>query len=110
MVVSFFGMTGHYATTVLEDKTTATAARYNNNYLRLALEQVREKRPRSKILFHHDEASPHITRQRTKRFDDFRTEIDISNDIGITIASVIDRYKRENNTFGVHAGGIAGRS
>lgn len=63
MVASFFGKTGHYATVVLEDQKTVNAEWYTNNCLPLVLEKVREKRPRSRILLHHDNASSHTARQ-----------------------------------------------
>lgn len=63
MVASFFGRTGHYATIVLEDRKTVTAEWYRNNCLPRVLEKVREKRPRSRILLHHDNASSHTARQ-----------------------------------------------
>lgn len=63
MVASFFGRIGHYATIVLEDQKTVTAKWYTNNCLPLVLEKVREKRPRSRILLHHDNASSHTAKQ-----------------------------------------------
>lgn len=63
MVASFFGRTGHYATIALEDQKTVTAEWYTNNCLPLVLEKVREKRPRSRILLHHDNASSHTARR-----------------------------------------------
>ncbi|XP_073953007.1 histone-lysine N-methyltransferase SETMAR-like [Choristoneura fumiferana] len=63
MVASFFGRTGHYATIVLEDQKTVTAEWYTNNCLPLVLKKVREKRPRSRILLHHDNASSHTARR-----------------------------------------------
>ncbi|XP_052753346.1 histone-lysine N-methyltransferase SETMAR-like [Galleria mellonella] len=63
MVASFFGRTGHYATIVLEDRKTVTAEWYSNNCLPRVLEKVREKRTRSRILLHHDNASSHTARQ-----------------------------------------------
>lgn len=59
MVASFFGRTGHYATIALEDQKSVTAEWYTNKCLPLVLEKVREKRPRSRILLHHDNASSH---------------------------------------------------
>ncbi|GBP91847.1 Mariner Mos1 transposase [Eumeta japonica] len=65
MMASFFGMTGHCATIVLEDEKKVTAHCYTNNRLPCVLEKVREKRPQSKILLRHDNAYSHTVRQTT---------------------------------------------
>ncbi|KAI8421508.1 hypothetical protein MSG28_009551 [Choristoneura fumiferana] len=46
-----------------EDQKTVTAEWYTNNCLPLVLEKVREKRPRSRILLYHDNASSHTARR-----------------------------------------------
>lgn len=63
MVASFFGRIGHFATIVLEDQKTVSAEWYTTNCLPLVLEKVREKRPRSRILLHHDNASSHTAKR-----------------------------------------------
>lgn len=59
MVASFFGKSGHYSTVSLEDQRTVTADWYIKTCLPRVLEKVREKRPRSNVLLHHDNASSH---------------------------------------------------
>ncbi|GBP08326.1 Histone-lysine N-methyltransferase SETMAR [Eumeta japonica] len=45
------------------------------SYLRLVLEKVRVKRPRSRILLHYDNASPHTAKQITNHFATLDIEI-----------------------------------
>lgn len=59
MVASFFGKSGHYTTVSLENQRTVTADWYVNTCLPRVLEKVREKRPRSNVVLHHDNASSH---------------------------------------------------
>ncbi|GBP71006.1 hypothetical protein EVAR_57774_1 [Eumeta japonica] len=57
------------------DKRIITTDRYIKNCLSLVLEQVPEKRPRSEIFLHHDNASPHTTRQIIKYLGTLNIEI-----------------------------------
>lgn len=65
MVASFFTRTGHVATVALPLKSTLNAEWYTTICLPEVLRKVREKRPRGKILFHHDNARPHIADRTT---------------------------------------------
>lgn len=59
MVASFFGKSGHYTTVSLENQRTVTAEWYINTCLPSVFDKIRDKRPRSKIVLHHDNASAH---------------------------------------------------
>lgn len=63
MVASFFGKTGHYVTVSLENQRTVTADWYVVHCLPSVLEKVREKRPRSHVILHHDNASAHSAKR-----------------------------------------------
>ncbi|GBP18925.1 Histone-lysine N-methyltransferase SETMAR [Eumeta japonica] len=75
MVAFFFRMTSHYTTIVLEDKIIVTAGWYTSNRLPIVLKKVLVKRPRSGILFHHDNALSHPARQTTKSLKKLGIEI-----------------------------------
>ena len=59
MVASFFGITGHVSTVALEDRRTVNAEWYTTVCLPQVFQNVREKRPRGRIILHHDNARPH---------------------------------------------------
>ncbi|GBP54777.1 hypothetical protein EVAR_90062_1 [Eumeta japonica] len=59
----FLWKTGHYVTTILEDKKTVSADLYTNNCLPFVSEKVREKRPLSGILILN--ISPRTVRRTT---------------------------------------------
>ena len=60
MVATFFSMSGHLATVVLEDHRAVTAKWYTEVCLPQVFSKIQEKRPRTGlrgILLHHDNAS-----------------------------------------------------
>ncbi|GBP41140.1 hypothetical protein EVAR_31265_1 [Eumeta japonica] len=65
MVASFFRMTDHYTTIVLEDEKQSLQAWCTNNCTPLLLEKVLEKPPCNRIILHHDNTSPYAARQLT---------------------------------------------
>lgn len=67
MIACFFSKSGHVCTVLLNNKRTVNAEWYTTTCLPTVFEKVRETRPRSRILLHHDNASPH-TAKKTKAF------------------------------------------
>lgn len=67
MIACFFGRSGHYATVALENKRTVTADWYVESCLPIVIEKVKERRPGSKVLLHHDNAPAHSAK-KTKQF------------------------------------------
>ena len=62
MMATFFSMSGHLATVVLEDQRAVTAKWYIEVCLPQVFSKIQEKRPRTRlggILLHHDNASYH---------------------------------------------------
>ncbi|GBP05524.1 Mariner Mos1 transposase [Eumeta japonica] len=75
MGASFFGMTDYYAIIVIEDEKAAISSWYTNNCLPLVMEEVRETRPRIRILLQFDNASPYTARQTTHYLEVLGIEI-----------------------------------
>lgn len=59
MIATFICRTGHIASVALPKKTTVTAHWYTTVCLPEVFKKVRERRPNSRILLHHDNASSH---------------------------------------------------
>lgn len=66
-MIASFSRTGPVCTIPLEEQKTVNAEWYTTICLPSVFEKVREKRPRSRILLHHDNASAH-TANKTKSF------------------------------------------
>ncbi|XP_026760939.1 histone-lysine N-methyltransferase SETMAR-like [Galleria mellonella] len=67
MITFFFSATDPICTIPLEDQKSINAEWYFTICLPRVLEKVRERRPKSRILLHHDNASSH-TANKTKSF------------------------------------------
>ena len=67
MVASFFRITGHIITVPIEDRRSVNAEWYSTICLPRVLDRMRELRPKSRLIVHHDNASSHSAHQ-TVRF------------------------------------------
>ena len=64
MVASFFSLSGHVKTVLLEDKATVTAAWYVDVCLPQVFQAIRERRPKTGnrgLFLHHDNAPAHTS-------------------------------------------------
>lgn len=75
MVAIFFGITGHVSTVALEDRRTVNAEWYTTVCLPQVLQNVREKRPRGRIILHQDNARAHTAARTTEYLNAQNIEI-----------------------------------
>ncbi|CAH2106193.1 unnamed protein product [Euphydryas editha] len=63
MVACFFGLISHVATVSLEQRRTVNCKWYTTICLPEVFVKIRKTNPRRRIIFHHDNASSHTSRQ-----------------------------------------------
>lgn len=75
MIASFFQISGHVATMVLEDRRTVNADWYTTVSLAEVIQECRRNNPNRRIILHHDNASSHTAKQTTEFLTEANVEL-----------------------------------